>query len=236
MPTSPPRHGQKRVEEGRKANQREYNRTRRTGAKFYSTSRWRKVRKRYHNSNPLCVECKKSGYVVVADVVDHIQPIKNGGLELSIENLQSLCHMHHNQKTAREQGRATIYVIVGPPCGGKSTYVNDKIKEGGGVRVDFDLLAQAFGSDSEHEANETIKAIVLKARYAAIREILDGIDKTAWIIETTPSDKMIEWYKEKGAVFKTIDPGENICIERAAERPAGTIDRINGWYNKPQII
>jgi len=88
--------------------------------------------------------------------------------------------------------------------------------------VDFDLLAQAFGSDSEHEANEIIKSIVVKARYAAIQEILKGVPTTAWIIETTPSEKMIEYYNESGAIFKVIDPGENICIKRAGLRPGGT--------------
>jgi len=220
VPTSPPRHGQKRVEENRKAGQREYNRIHRTGQAFYYSGLWRKVRNRYMRENPLCVECKKKGgLVVAAKVVDHIIAIKEGGDALAIDNLQSLCSMHHNQKTARERGQA-IYVIVGPPCSGKSTYVNEKIK-GGGVRVDFDLLALAFGAESEHEANEEIKEIVVKARYAAIREILGGVPTTAWIIETTPSSKMIEYYKESGAIFKVVDPGENICLARAAKRSAG---------------
>jgi len=173
VPTSPPRHGQKRVELNRKANTKEYNKTRRTGGEFYNSGLWRKLRNRYMRENPLCIECKKTGgLVVAANVVDHIIPIKAGGDSLAIDNLQSLCHRHHNQKTWREQG-VVIYVIVGPPCSGKSTYVNAKMK-GGGVRVDFDLLALAFGSESEHEASEGIKEIVVKARYAAIREILSG--------------------------------------------------------------
>lgn len=235
MPTSPPRHGEKRVEDNRKANQREYNKIRRTGAAFYSSGSWRKVRNRYRKTNPLCVDCKKDGYIVRADVVDHIVPIKAGGESLMLDNLQSLCHMHHNQKTAREQGRAAIYVIVGAPCSGKSTFVNERIKDGG-VRVDFDLLSQALGSQSEHTFSDVIKSIVLKARYAAIKEILSGISETAWIIETTPSTKMIQWYKEKGAIFKVIDPGENICLDRAGQRPGGTVERIRGWYHSPPIL
>jgi len=131
VPTSPPRHGQKRVEANRKENQKEYNKTRRTGQAFYYSGLWRRVRNRYMRENPLCVECKKKGgYVVVAKIVDHIIPINEGGEALAIDNLQSLCQMHHNQKTARERGQA-IYVIVGPPCSGKSTFVSEKIKGGG---------------------------------------------------------------------------------------------------------
>ena len=43
-----------------------------------------------------------------ANVVDHIKPITEGGAELNVNNLQSLCTMHHNQKSARE-GNARKY-------------------------------------------------------------------------------------------------------------------------------
>ena len=107
MPTSPPRHGQKRVEVNRKANQKEYNKTRRTGGEFYNSGRWRKLRNRFIRENPICVECKNCGQIVEAQVVDHIQPIKDGGAKLQMENLQSLCNFHHNQKTAREKKGGT---------------------------------------------------------------------------------------------------------------------------------
>ena len=48
--------------------------------------------------------CKEEGRAKVADVVDHITPIKEGGEPLDPANLQSLCSMHHNQKSARENG------------------------------------------------------------------------------------------------------------------------------------
>jgi 5-methylcytosine-specific restriction endonuclease McrA len=38
-------------------------------------------------------------------VVDHIIPLKDGGEPFSFSNLQSLCHMHHGQKT--EQDKST---------------------------------------------------------------------------------------------------------------------------------
>jgi predicted kinase len=143
--------------------------------------------------------------------------------------LQSLCHLHHAQKTAKEAGNH-IVVIVGPPCAGKSTYAKEQQKINGGVIVDFDAMAMALGATEEHNASEAIKEIALKARYAAIKEILNGIDLPAWIIETTPSDRMVDYYKRSGVIFKLLDPGKEICMQRAKKRPGDTEKRIINWY------
>ena len=66
---------------------------------FYNSSAWRKVRKAYFTMNPLCKWCEEEGKVVAADVVDHIIEINNGGEKLDSNNLMSMCHPHHNQKT-----------------------------------------------------------------------------------------------------------------------------------------
>ena len=43
-----------------------------------------------------------------AKVVDHIKPILEGGSD-DLDNLQSLCHSHHDIKTATEAGsRANV--------------------------------------------------------------------------------------------------------------------------------
>lgn len=72
---------------------------------FYAGAKWRKLRKWWVNRNPLCVECEKKGKVVGVQVVDHIVPIKQGGAELSSDNLQSLCHSCHNRKTRLENSK-----------------------------------------------------------------------------------------------------------------------------------
>ena len=99
MPRSPPLHNAQRVEKDRKKNQIEYNQKKRTGQDFYNSGRWRKLRNWYVKSNPLCVHCKLEGVVNLGQVVDHIIPITDGGEKLSKGNLQTLCHLHHNQKT-----------------------------------------------------------------------------------------------------------------------------------------
>lgn len=65
--------------------------------------RWRKLRKAYLNSNPLCVLCLAEGHTTAAQEVDHRQPLAAGGSN-DESNLQDLCRSHHSQKTGRESG------------------------------------------------------------------------------------------------------------------------------------
>jgi 5-methylcytosine-specific restriction protein A len=60
--------------------------------------RWRKVRRLQLNAHPLC---QHPGCMKAATDVDHIVSRARGG-EDSETNLQSLCHAHHSEKTARE--------------------------------------------------------------------------------------------------------------------------------------
>ena len=73
-------------------------------ARGYDTT-WRKARKRYLQSNPLCVECERQGKTVPANEVDHIIPHKsNYRLMWDEDNWQALCKQCHSRKTATEDG------------------------------------------------------------------------------------------------------------------------------------
>ena len=87
--------------------QRRYDRYQRNkkASKFYSTSRWQKVRNKKLKLNPLCEHCFPDD-VVIATEVDHFIPIgKDWSLRLSISNMQSLCHPCHMKKTIQEKKR-----------------------------------------------------------------------------------------------------------------------------------
>ena len=63
-------------------------------------SRWRRARKQYLQTHPLCVECMKDGRYVKATVVDHIVPHRGDQkLFWDRSNWQGLCEHHHNVKT-----------------------------------------------------------------------------------------------------------------------------------------
>jgi 5-methylcytosine-specific restriction protein A len=53
---------------------------------------------------PLCRHCSARGLIVAAVLVDHIQPLMQGGTH-AVENLQPLCVQCHAVKTAEDQRR-----------------------------------------------------------------------------------------------------------------------------------
>ena len=65
--------------------------------RFYSRSQWQKLRKLQLSRQPVCQGCGK-----LANVVDHITPINEGGDPIAFGNLQSLCSSCHNTKTMKE--------------------------------------------------------------------------------------------------------------------------------------
>ena len=103
MPRKP---GEKYIVERKRRTQHEYNATRPRLHEFYHSPEWRRLREWYRIHHPLCEECERNGRVVLAQVIDHIVEIADGGSPLDVANLQSLCHACHNRKHgAVSQGR-----------------------------------------------------------------------------------------------------------------------------------
>lgn len=74
--------------------------------RFYHSRQWKRAREQViARDGGLCRNCKRRGIVKKFDVVDHIKEMKDGGLKLSLDNLECLCHSCHNKKTAVEKSR-----------------------------------------------------------------------------------------------------------------------------------
>ena len=74
-------------------------------AAFYHSKEWKHLRQNYLIEHPFCMECWKNGKLTKATVVDHIVPIKQGGVALDESNLQALCASCHGSKSIREGSR-----------------------------------------------------------------------------------------------------------------------------------
>jgi 5-methylcytosine-specific restriction protein A len=61
------------------------------------------LRAKVLSDNPLCVSCEKLGVTALADEVDHILALTNGGSN-DIDNLQGLCFSCHVAKTREDLG------------------------------------------------------------------------------------------------------------------------------------
>lgn len=71
---------------------------------FYHSTAWRKASKLWLESHPVCVECLKQGVIKQGRIVDHVIPLRKAwDKRLDTGNLQTLCIMHHNRKSAKEK-------------------------------------------------------------------------------------------------------------------------------------
>ena len=124
-----------------------------------------------------------------------------------------------------------IHIVTGPPCAGKTTYVREHAKSGD-LRVDYDMIAQALGAENSHAAEGIVRQAAFEAREGAIRSALKSTDSESWIIHTTPSEEHVKLYEAAGAEFIPLDPGYDVCMERAKRdgRPQQTVDGIEKWY------
>lgn len=61
------------------------------------------MRRAILQASPLCVECGKQGRLTVANVIDHIKPVRLGGEFWDTKNMQPLCTPCHNSKSAKER-------------------------------------------------------------------------------------------------------------------------------------
>ena len=140
-----------------------------------------------------------------------------------------------NKQISDDEGRASlIRVVVGPPCAGKSTFVDDN-RQSGDVVVDYDKIAVALGSDEFHKATGDVRAAAFTARSSVIDSALSGKIKRAWIIHTKPMPDMVDKYREAGFDFEIVNPGREECLSRAEAdgRPSHTIEAIEKWFSEP---
>jgi 5-methylcytosine-specific restriction protein A len=90
MPTRPPVHNA----DGRKL---DYQRQRGNFRQQGYITRWDRLSRHYRRMHPLCLGCESVGRTVLAQCCDHVVPHKGDYfLMWSPDNLQALCHWHHN--------------------------------------------------------------------------------------------------------------------------------------------
>lgn len=74
------------------------------GSLIYDTRAWRRLSDKKRTVDPFCERCLKEGRHKVADLVDHrVEILDDPKLAYNWDNLESICHFHHNNKTKDEK-------------------------------------------------------------------------------------------------------------------------------------
>lgn len=127
-----------------------------------------------------------------------------------------------------------LTVVTGPPCSGKTTYVRTNAQLGD-IVIDFDNLAEAFGSPTRHGHSPAIQQVTIAARRAAIETAVRWHTKGAvvWIVDCNISPRRAQLYSDVNAKIVTLGADRAELHRRAhAERPRRWHKLIDEWPSR----
>lgn len=180
-----------------------------------------------------CHLCGQPG----ATTRDHLIPYSHGGTD-DLHNLRPAhrrCNSKRGNRALNGHG-ADIRVVMGPPAGGKSSYVLERARVGD-IVVDLDALARALMpvqlDDRTHVYPQHVRHVAIGARAAAIDRAtrLTGTGTTVWIIHADPGPDDLERYRFLRYQVIVVDPGRAVVEARVAtERPSYMQAYVPKWY------
>lgn len=167
-------------------------------AQFYSADEWRGLRAALisDRTNPKdgILYCEECGEPIIAlyECIGHhkqeltMRNVNDYSISLNPENIM-LVHMRcHNAIHARFgfMGQKKVYFVYGPPCSGKSTFVQQN-KGNSDLVVDIDLIWQAVTGGVLYEKPEALKTPVFALRDSLLEVVKTRAGKwqNAYVIE-----------------------------------------------------
>ena len=177
------------------------------------------------------------GCTRVGDTSDHIVPYVFGGPTIPA-NLRRACRKCNGLRRERilSGWPSVIHAVIGPPCGGKSTWVMEHRQEGD-VVVDMDMLAGALTGGDGHDAPDWAREMASAAWYGAYRKATMLAEPVnVWIIKTLPatprSPRMLDEWLALDYDVHVCDPGKHEVLRRHGERGAGAreLAGVRQWY------
>lgn len=128
-----------------------------------------------------------------------------------------------------------LYVVTGPPTGGKSSWIAARAKPTD-IVIDLDRIAESLAGPGapQWQHDPTLLKVAHRARFAAIDEACRHLDTTdVYLIHTQPSPKARAKYKRLGARIVVVDPGRDVVMQRVRDmRHPGMETVATRWYTQ----
>jgi hypothetical protein len=120
-----------------------------------------------------------------------------------------------------KKSRIPLTIVCGPPCAGKSTYVQRMVREGD-IVIDLDTIQRklnpAFRSWAERTNSKLLRRAI-KIRNMMLAHLSARETGCAWFIVSAPAPKERDWWQRKlGGEVVLLNPGLEECKRRAYAR------------------
>jgi predicted kinase len=227
----------------------------RAHASFYNSAAWRKARLAYLESvNHICERCGAPAKVVHHRRYITAENLGDPHVTLDHANLEALCQDCHNKEHHRgekvgrgitfdESGNLVsvpdVFIVVGAPGSGKSSYVREHMEQGDIVFDLNSLCVTLMGAEdrthADHGAALAVALDMREAFYSAV-EHRKGRWLKAWIItSTSDDDEVSDLARRLEAEVVTIDATLEDCIRhiQADETRTGKafyVELARAWY------
>lgn len=172
---------------------------------------------------------------------DHITPWAAGGRTVP-GNLRRACKHCNSLRGDRVLSGwgATIHAVIGPPQGGKSSWVAVHAQPGD-IVLDMDAIATAMQAASpahgvDHSDSRSLRKMASSAWYAAYRHAVRlGEPTGVWLVKTMPasprSPRLLDEWVALGYDIHVCDPGKPTVTERQRRQPRPYAEAgIREWY------
>ena len=128
-----------------------------------------------------------------------------------------------------------LYVITGPPAGGKSSWIEARAKPTD-VVIDLDRITLALAGPGAPRwtQDEVLVRVAQRARFAALEEAIKLRDRVdVYLIHTMPGARARARYEALGARIVVVDPGQDVVMQRVRDmRAQALVSVVTRWYRQ----
>ena len=194
---------------------------------FYASSRWMKLRAALiAERGPRCQQCGKvesnparlTGHHTIELTPENVG---DASISLNPKYIKIVCRDCHDavhQRFGHENTGRRVYIVYGPPCSGKTSYVRENVRRGD-IVVDTDRLFTAVSMRPEYDKPDNLLANVFAIHDLLLDNIKTRYGKwhSAWIIggyaDRYRREKLAD---DLGAELIFCDASKEECLARLA--------------------